>query len=345
MTGMYWNVSWNPIIGCSGCGSAGPHGERCWARRQAARGMCDAHRGLATREGWTGEVRFREKILEVPLHWRKPRVVAVNWMGDMFSEKVPDEWIDRVYAIEALCPLHRFLHLTKRSKRRRTYMQDRGDKVRTAIADLAATRALTGQRFIRPQDLTGYRFRWPLPQVWEGATAWDQPSLDEQVPDLLATPAAHRWLSLEPLLEPVDLDSIDPHGLHALGCGDSQCEHRDDLPTFGGCHGLDWVVCGGETGVGARPMHPGWARDLRDQCAAVGVPFFLKSLGTWIAKKPSNMPCSDWGVLDQYGNFFRQTTAWNGRTGKDSETGEIYVYRIKGGAGRLLDGREHNEVP
>ena len=138
-TGKYWDQSWSPIRGCT---HASPGCQNCWAERMAGRfsdcwtcenkridqhQTCDGgpkhhpapFHGFATPKGWTGRVELIESELAKPLHWRKPRVVALNWMGDLFHEKVPDEAIDRVFAVMALCPQHRFLVLTKRAKRMR----------------------------------------------------------------------------------------------------------------------------------------------------------------------------------------------------------------------------------
>lgn len=276
-SGHYWDVAWNPIVGCSGCGSAGPRGERCWAAKMARR---QEYRDLAPDGLWTGEVRFRQSVLGAPFHWRDPRVVAVNWMGDMFGEGVPDAWIERVYAVMELCPQHTFLVLTKRSKRRWEHF--------------SASYCLRHIEVPQPCD-----FRWPLSSVWEGASAWDQPSLEEQWGELAQTPAAHRWLSLEPLLAPVDLSPILIAKQHRDGYQELISSFPPEafpLPKHLRMRASpEGIVLGGETGAGARPVDPDWVRKARDDCATAGVPFFLKSLGQE--------------------------------------------------KGRLLDGREHNEVP
>jgi hypothetical protein len=141
---------------------------------------------------------------------------------------------------------------------------------------------------------------WPLPNVWLGVTAEDQPRADERIPDLLATPAAKRFVSCEPMLGPVDLQKYLER-CHADRDGDCCAERcpqiRDHEPEKTGRHCpidtwpdddddlspiLDWVIAGGESGPNARPMHPAWARGLRDQCAAAGVPFFFKQWGEWL---------------------------------------------------------------
>jgi protein gp37 len=144
----------------------------------------------------------------------------------------------------------------------------------------------------------------PLPNVWLGVSAENQHFADERIPLLLETPAAVRWISAEPLLGPV------------TGIGT-----RD----FGG---INWVVCGGESGANARPMHPDWARSLRDQCQAAGVPFFFKQWGQWL---PVGQGMWSPGEAKAY-------AAWNWMNCEMVKVG-------KKAAGRQLDGREWNEFP
>lgn len=133
----------------------------------------------------------------------------------------------------------------------------------------------------RPENMVGMlpveHRKKPWPNVWLGASVENQATADERIPHLLRTPAVVRFLSMEPLLGPVDLDSEHADGLHALGCGDSDCKTRDVLP---GCRGIDWVIVGGESGHGARPMDVEWARSIKDQCQAAGVSFFMKQLSS-----------------------------------------------------------------
>jgi protein gp37 len=149
---------------------------------------------------------------------------------------------------------------------------------------------------------------WPWPNVWIGATICNQEEADRDLAKLLALPAAKRFLSMEPLLGPVDLGRwLEPGGLDTdLGLSNP---------------GLDWLIVGGESGPKARPMHPDWARSLRDQCQAAGVPYFFKQWGEF---------APNW-----YNDDLGQKIAgseWIDRMGKKL-------------AGRLLDGREWSEVP
>lgn len=248
-TAIEWSdATWNIVTGCS---VKSPGCTNCYAMRLAGTRMKHhpSRTGL-TRDSnagpvWTGEVRFNEQWLDQPLHWTRPRKIFVCAHGDLFHEAVPNEWIDRVFAVMGLRPWHVFQLLTKRPERMRAWFEQGLLKSR-----IAARLSELNPSF----DFTA--FQWPLPNVWLGTSVEDQARADERIPHLLATPAAVRWLSCEPLLEEV---LFDPCVLARI----------------------DWLVAGGESGPGARPLHPDWARSLRDQCAAAGVPFLFKQWGEW----------------------------------------------------------------
>lgn len=178
----------------------------------------------------------------------------------------------------------------------------------------------------------GLRDNWPLSNVWLGVSAEDQERADKRIPLLLLTPAAVRFVSLEPLLGPVDLfGKLGPY------CGKSGSNGWD--------RGLDWVIVGGESGPGARPMHPQWPRDVRDKCAAAGVPFFFKQWGEWAPGTHVERQSGWMEVAD----FFAGKWSF-GRENLANDEGHIDdepdVYRVgKRAAGRLLDGAEHNGMP
>lgn len=333
-TAIEWtDATWNPIRGCTrlspGCGGGTPGDLKggCYAERVAARfsGPGQAYEGLAEmRNGaarWTGKLRLVEEALTQPLRWKRPRRIFVNSMSDLFHEVLTDEQIDRVFAVMALAPQHTFQVLTKRSARMRAYMTDtsqrRSDGLGTAVVALDPTMPLEC-------------LRWPLPNVWLGVSAEDQTRADERVPDLLATPAATRFVSAEPLLGPIDfgLHRVDGIAVDPL-CDD--CGERHE----GACDALDWIIVGGESGPGARPMHPHWARDIRDACAAAGVAFFHKQNGAWAALKESE---GEWPV-DADG-FIRL-----GYDGTRHATGWPMQRVGKKFAGRLLDGVTHDAMP
>ena len=154
--------------------------------------------------------------------------------------------------------------------------------------------------------------KWFLERVWLGVSVENQAAADERIPILLKTPAAVRFLSMEPLLGPVDLHLRIP-------ADTSQ-------PKISGIlSGIHWVIVGGESGHGARPMHPDWVRSIRDQCQAAGVPFFFKQWGEWIHAHPAELHLSPAPLVD-----------WEG----------LKMQRVgKRAAGRLLDGREWSEIP
>jgi protein gp37 len=224
--------------------------------------------------------------LSEPLHWWKPRTVAVCFMGDLFHEQVPDEFISWVFAVAAMAPQHRFLVLTKRAERMHQYlslMATNPDAYVWAWAHEATNIFLDGAPAPSPLE------EWPLPNVWLGVTAENQHMADERIPLLLKTPAAHRWASLEPLLGPVDLHAalwgICPvHDGPSLACNHGQCPATNRL---------DGVVVGGESGPGHRPMELDWAATIYDQCRAAHVPYYFKQRAASRPGQPARV-----GALD-----------------------------------------------
>jgi len=316
-------ATWNPITGCS---LASPGCTNCYAMQLAGTRLAHipSRAGLTqpSKAGpvWTGEVRFNEEWLDQPLRWTKPRMIFVCAHGDLFHESVPDDWIDRIFAVMALCPQHTFQVLTKRSARMRHYF-GRPDRE----CEVAA------EAYSLDERVEGGALQWPLPNVWLGVSVEDQQRADERIPDLLATPAAIRWISAEPLLGPVDLCRV--RGNLAPIAGYIPLESTDHKPV-----GLDWVVVGGESGPGARPMHPDWARSLRDQCAAAGVPFFFKQWGEWFP----------YGEIDGGGHPNSADRGENPglwHVWQDDNFGGFSVKIGKKRAGRMLDGVEHNGMP
>lgn len=265
------DATWNPITGCTlvdeGC-------RNCYAAELAASRLRNhpSRQGLAKRNAkgvasFTGEVRLNEDWLDQPLRWRKPRMVFVCAHGDLFHESVPDEWIDRVFAVMALAPQHIFQVLTKRPERAREYLHSLigdEDRCRAVIEASRKSGALI-------DDLPYLRDRLvnlPLPNVWIGTSVSDQASADARIPHLLDTPAAVRFVSAEPLLESIHF-------------GHYQGGYQSEATNWEGRR-LDWIIVGGESGKNARPMHPEWARSIRDQCRAAGTAFFFKQWGAWL---------------------------------------------------------------
>lgn len=254
---------WNPTTGCD---RVSPGCDHCYALTLAKRlkgmGSAKYQRDGDPRTSGPGfGLTVHDDALDLPLRWRKPRRVFVNSMSDLFHDEVPDQFIVEVFARMWWAREHTFQILTKRHGRMRSLVPRIEARLRERERDLALVDC--------PTPLT-----WPLPNVWLGVSVEDQPRADLRIPALLDTPAAVRWLSCEPLLGPVDLGWCD--GVDAL--------QQDWIGGPSGGSGaphpfLDWVVAGGESGPDARPMHPEWARSLRDQCTTAGVPFFFKQWG------------------------------------------------------------------
>ncbi|WP_029421758.1 DUF5131 family protein [Alicyclobacillus macrosporangiidus] len=318
------DTTWNVITGCSKVSEGCRH---CYAET--------VDRRFAQKWGhefkpWTGpnaahNVRLHPERLTMPLHWRKPRKVFVNSMSDLFHEQVPDNFLDEVFGVILACrllenrPDHVFQILTKRPRRMLAYFTERRpDELVRAWAQAANLNvALDDPDVIFSEYAEAYVDRvWPLPNVWLGVSVENQQAADERIPLLLQTPAAVRFLSCEPLLGPVDLSEFKPFD------GECYCQGRPDGCKPGkavGCpeNAIDWVIVGGESGPNARPMHPDWVESLRDQCQAVGVPFFFKQWGEFVPV--------DWVRASSSGFPMR-------RVGKKA-------------AGRMLDGRTWDEYP
>ncbi len=327
------DATWNPIVGCS---LVSPGCTNCYAMSMARRieamqagthyaGTTQVVNGYAV---WTGKVALApEHILTQPLRWRRARKIFVNSMGDLFHEDVPDEWIDRVFAIMALTPQHTYQVLTKRSARMREYLAN--EALYGRVHDV-----LFGENhFPDPMpklvsveaastNLNSLYNPGILPNVWLGVSAEDQRRADERRDDLAAL-AATGWrtfVSYEPALGPVD---------------------------WTGWEFLSWLISGGENGP--RPSHPDWHRAARDFCAAHGIPYFFKQWGTWLPALDRDMDDPDWrapyaGAM----NDRRPDIAWLNLAGGCGFHGaRFHVMRRAGKAqaGRLLDGREHNAMP
>ena len=202
-----------------------------------------------------------EKVLEKPLRWRKPRTVFVCSMTDLFHESVSEERILRVFDTIAKTPQHIYQILTKRPNRMKWIVK-------------------------QIEDYQYNRFDNLLPNVWLGTSIENQAAADERIPLLLQTPAAVRFVSCEPLLGAVELsqsyvdylEGWDVEAAHVCGGDERVCYRRCPEAQQYQTERLDWVICGGESGPGARPWDWDWIRSLRDQCQAVQVPFFLKQV-------------------------------------------------------------------
>ena len=383
--------TWNPIARCSGVSPGGSA-----MRQPLYAGLTRLSKGRAV---WSDIMRQAlDYELLAPLRRKTPTTYFVNSMSDLFHEAVPDEWIDRVFAVMALAPQHTFQVLTKRSARMRAYfagIDEMPDEpaARDALIEGAA-QAIWAARNPGKDPSQWLAVHMPLPNVWLGVSTERQQEADERVPDLLATPAAVRFISAEPLLGPIDLKRWAPTGRWGKSpSGErifvptyfmTKCEHcgwvgsselcgvensfGDDSDVYcAECHrsicaqdlpGLDWVIVGGESGPGARPMHPDWARSLRDQCAAAGVPFFFKQWGEFLpvgqhlpgcgkihgatSVKPGRMKLHYAGTPKQPP---KHAFAERGVEVTSTADGRLTCNVGKKAAGRLLDGVEHNAMP
>lgn len=333
-TSIEWSqASWNPVLGCDRV-SDGCTG--CYAIPQARMRAANpnpkvaaAFAGLTERTperlDWTGQVNQLPARLNQPLSWRKPRRIFVNSLSDMFHAKIEADFIAQVFAVMSLADQHVFQMLTKRHGRMRSLLNE-PDFV--AVVDDHRER-------IRPGCGD---FVWPLPNLHLGVSVEDQHWADVRIPALLRTPAAVRWISAEPLLGPIILADewigADPY--------------RRDEPA------LSWMVVGGESGPGARPMHPAWARDIRDQCVAAGVPYFFKQQGAWAPRGRLRdglpLPVDNARTL-----ILNVDGATRGRAAgsisnsvcefSDGSHCEVMEHVGKKAAGRELDGRLWSEYP
>ncbi|MCP4897593.1 MAG: phage Gp37/Gp68 family protein [bacterium] len=334
----YLDETWNVVTGCTevseGC-------RNCWARNRAASLAVnpktrDRYEGVAEfdakrRPRWLS-VKCHPDRLDDPSHWRKPRIIGVSFMGEMFHPEVPEAFIADVFDIVEACPQHQFLFLTKQAGRmHRVLMNPRAQTMPLHFSEK------TGE---------------PLPNAWLGVTVENQKAAEERMLFLLDTPAAVHWVSYEPALGPVDFTSISIIEADSIGSMspavslDALRGHvrgPDDMIAK-----LDLVIAGGESGHYARPMHPRWARDSRDQCQAAGTCFYFKQHGEWIEVDDSahgrawnrylrsGPEFPNTGYFDDAGRF------WALRSPRDA----IRMLKVgKKQASRMLDGRIWDQLP
>ena len=322
--GLFWDRAWKLVEGCS---KVSPGCDNCWSEMEtimrrnhpntAISDRAKAALHLAQIPGdktrFDGRVVLRTDNLDLPLRTKKPTVWAI-W-NDLYHENVPDDFRDKAYVVMALCPQHTFLVITKRAERMAEYFSDN-------CSPRAAWRIQeAGKRMIDAQQFFGYDY--PLPNVWHSVTAENQQAANERIPHLLKVPGK-RFVSIEPMLGPVDILKSVRWSLPAyLTVG--------PVPSRPMTDNIHAVLLGGESGPNARPMHPDWARAVRDQCADAEVPFFFKQWGEFITKRQT----SPWIPPDANKAFLF-----------DGHPASVVVWRVgKKKAGRLLDGKMHNDLP
>lgn len=336
----------NPIVGCSkvtpGCAGCYAIGQ---AHRLASNPRTPHYAGTTRVSGgkrqWTGKVALApDSVLAQPLRRRRATTYFVNSMGDVWHEDVPDDWVDRVFALPALSPQHTFLFLTKRAARMRAYFEERwqGTPPRVVMGQHLPAGPETGRReqvyeacedtiacfdLVWPDRLLS---QWPLPNVVLGVSVEDQQRADDRREDLAAL-AAQGWrtfASYEPALGPVD---------------------------WAGWSFLDGLISGGESGPGARPSHPDWHRAARDWCTAHGIAYSLKQWGEWApggwfdtgdgARFTPDDPSTPIPDLSDHDRWSDRVEWFDADQAPDGP-GAVRVGRAR--AGRLLDGHTHDAL-
>ena len=307
--------TWNPITGCSHAGSPGC--DHCYAKRMAQR--------LKGRYGYPKDnpfkVTFHPGRLDQPLRWKKPRRIFVVSMGDLFHEDVEWNWQYKIFEIMLINQDHTYLILTKRP-----------EQMKKVLLDIW---------FHLGRNYPESKPDFPLKNIWLGVTCENQEQADKRIPILLQIPAAVKFVSIEPMLGPIDIVPYIGYLTHECECG----FHRDEMHIFPmgsnwlcpecgkmtiNREAISWVIVGGESGPGARPMHPDGARSIRDQCQAAGVPFFFKQWGEWCSVIDSGTHHSPFVLKNKKHDF---------------EDGETVFQFGKKKAGRILDGRTWDEYP
>jgi protein gp37 len=299
------DATFNPWVGCT---KVSPACDHCYAE------------GWARRTGqsalWAGaRRRTTSAYWRQPLKWNRAaaasgirRRVFCASLADVFDNQVPVEWRTDLWHLISETPALDWLLLTKRPQN---------------IAKM-----LPGQIATRP---------CPWPNVWLGTTAENQQESERRIPHLLAAPAAKRFISAEPLLGPIDLR---PYIGRVIRAFDSR---EDELLVP--APRLDLIIVGGESGPGARPMHPDWVRSIRDQCIAAGVPFFFKQNGEW-SPYPMGTVGNPIDIVYLDGRSCNTTLPSIPASGERNSDGGVCMVRVgKKAAGAMLDGREHKEMP
>ena len=228
------------------------------------------------------EFELDQRILEQPLHWKKPRIVATQWLGDLFHEQIPYELINKVFAVIRLAPHHKFLILTKRPRRMQEFLTtsgyadwgERRDDIAGECFEMQFEDKRSGLNRFTDNEMMIQPDEWPLSNVWLGVSICTQKEADEKIPILLQTSAAHRFVNLEPMLENIwlpasSISKLSTGGITSNG-GYSPGKYLKTI--------IDWVLLGCESGPGRRPLKMEWAESIIRQCKAAEVPLFIKQL-------------------------------------------------------------------
>lgn len=337
--GLYWEKAWKLVEGCA---KVSPGCDNCWSETETAMHCNHPNEKISSRAclvidpltGKFDDTHLRVDNLDLPLRTKTPTVFAI-W-NDLYHEDVPDEFRDRAYAVMALCPQHVFLVLTKRAERMAEYFY-KTDAVFT--------------------DADEENFYFPFHNVWHGVSAENQGMADQRIPHLLKIPGK-RFVNLEPMLGAVDLRHFtqydgtnDDDFFEKNGWGYNSYSGGfiggDDSIYDPQC-GIHAVLLGGESGKNSRPLHPSWARSIRDQCQLSNVPFFLKQNGEWAPHEvvfehrysSRSVLVATW-FADQWLTGSENPTHDGGYPEDEPD-----VWRVgKKKAGRTLDGKLHDDLP
>ncbi|MCS6516927.1 phage Gp37/Gp68 family protein [Burkholderia thailandensis] len=326
-TSIEWcDSTWNPWEGRQ---KVGPGCDHCYAETRNARfaGGSAVNWGPGAPRRRTSAANWRKPLAWnaaheqfFAAHGRRQRVFCAS-LADVFDNAVNPMWRVDLFDLISNTPNLDWLLLTKRIGNAR-------EMISGALGSI-----MRDER------------EWPWPNVWLGATIVNQAEADRDIPKLLEVPARVRFLSMEPLLGPVDLRFhiySEPTGNFRTHGGKRQLELR--RPADGGLH---WVIAGGESGPGARPMHPDWARSLRDQCAAASVPFLFKQWGEWCEPVDGERYDTTMGRAQRVPAFIvsKTGTVHCFENDQTRDGGRTMLRVGKRAAGRLLDSRAHDEFP
>lgn len=281
--------TWNPVTGCT---KVSQGCKNCYAERIYERFHGD---------GSFRDVQEHPERLSQPMHWKNPEMVFVNSMSDLFHEKLSFEFIDAVFSVMSDIDWHIYQVLTKRPER------------------MAEFYKWKEQEFGIP---------WvPKDNVWVGVSAEDQKTYDERVPILLQLKTPVRFVSLEPLLGPIDM--------WLMGTAPDAWGYQGYTNMYNLLH---WVIVGGESGPNARPMHAHWAKSIQMQCKDVDIPFFFKQWGNWLhSSQVANN--NVWMSVHRVDCFYKSKVIHAWPDGSESR------YLTKSAAGKTLDGNLYDEMP
>jgi len=330
-TKIQWaDMVWNPVTGCSKVSDGCAH---CYAERQALRLQhmgCDKYKN-----GFKVTLHPEELNVRFP---GKGKQIFVCSMADLFHEDVPFLFVDLVMARIAISQQHTFMILTKRPYRMQKYFNDlRPEGVtKSMISDIFARPSRYFPRSFDKLPLNcSWPLPWPLPNLWLLTTAENQDNADLRIPDLLKCPARVHGVSIEPMLGAVDLGEYLPN-LDENGYPVNQLSNRGKY--------INWVICGGESGPGARPIHPDWIRGVRNQCQDAGTPFFFKQWGEWLTTYDRDDDPDARNLPHEIPN----KTRWLNLNGGHGFHGErvVFVHRVgKAATGDYIDGKQYHEFP